>query len=694
MPTPGDARGSFTVGARDWQGDAAADYSSQGPTEDGRLKPDVVAPASTAVWPGVAMVGTSASAPHAAGAAALLMQRDRAAGQPSDPDTIARELTGERARHRAGRARTRSRVRGASGSISIRRPGSRRRLPPASRSATRRASTSPSTMPARSRPPASRSTASRRRRSPGLLHRRLDTARPRGRPAHRALLGARHGRATAPSWRCRSSATARRRRWRSPSSGNALDVTVADAESRTGSLVVQIDDPTGAVHVQRTLPLTFAPAARGRASPRRLWRAAGSGCGCRRSTRSGTRRAAVTRGWRPGRDEAHAQRCAGPPLARSLLPPAVVLDVSFVNGLEAIRSLAAAGAPVIAVDHRPGALGFRSRLAHHVALARPEGRGGLRRLPGRARRALLLRAGGRVPDPRRAAGGRSRATPRGSPPTSCRAAAGTCSSRCSASATSTRSRRARASASRSRSRPTARPRRAVAAAALSYPAVVKPGDPIPFKRRFGRPVLVCDTPDELLDAWRSAADCEPMLQEVVPGDDATLWTVGSYTDCLRGRARRLLRPQAAADAARLRHLPHRRGALARRRRRPGARAARALGYHGIAQTEFRLDPRDGRFKLMEVNPRLWQWHGLARACGVDLPRIAYFDVLGRPQTRVTQRPRSTTAAAGPSRPRICARRGRRARRCAGRCGRSAPAPSRARSTCATRCRRSCRPRAS
>ena len=48
VPTPGDARGSFTVGARDWQGDAAADYSSEGPTEDGRLKPDVVAPASTA----------------------------------------------------------------------------------------------------------------------------------------------------------------------------------------------------------------------------------------------------------------------------------------------------------------------------------------------------------------------------------------------------------------------------------------------------------------------------------------------------------------------------------------------------------------------------------------------------------------------------------------------------------------------
>ena len=44
------------------------------------------------------------------------------------------------------------------------------------------------------------------------------------------------------------------------------------------------------------------------------------------------------------------------------------------------------------------------------------------------------------------------------------------------------------------------------------------------------PCIVCGTPEELVEAWRSAADCEPLLQEVIPGDDATLWTVGSYTD--------------------------------------------------------------------------------------------------------------------------------------------------------------------
>ena len=92
VPTPGDARGALAVGARDWHGDGPADYSSRGPTEDGRPKPELVAPASTVVWPGLAMVGTSASAPHAAGAAALLIEQARALGQPSDPDTISAAL--------------------------------------------------------------------------------------------------------------------------------------------------------------------------------------------------------------------------------------------------------------------------------------------------------------------------------------------------------------------------------------------------------------------------------------------------------------------------------------------------------------------------------------------------------------------------------------------------------------------------
>src|SRR5687768_3372858 len=42
---------------------------------------------------------------------------------------------------------------------------------------------------------------------------------------------------------------------------------------------------------------------------------------------------------------------------------AVVADVGWVNGLAAIRSLGRAGARVVAIDHRRGALGFHSRYA-------------------------------------------------------------------------------------------------------------------------------------------------------------------------------------------------------------------------------------------------------------------------------------------------------------------------------------------
>ena len=52
-------------------------------------------------------------------------------------------------------------------------------------------------------------------------------------------------------------------------------------------------------------------------------------------------------------------------------PPAIVLDCSYVNGLSAVRQLAGAGPPVVALDHRPQALGLRSRLAVPVVCPNP-----------------------------------------------------------------------------------------------------------------------------------------------------------------------------------------------------------------------------------------------------------------------------------------------------------------------------------
>jgi hypothetical protein len=87
IPTPGDAAGSVTVGAVDWRGNLLKAYSSQGPTLDGRLKPDLVAPTNTRVLGPSgprAVGGTSIAAPNAAGVAAVLLAAQRRAGIPVD----------------------------------------------------------------------------------------------------------------------------------------------------------------------------------------------------------------------------------------------------------------------------------------------------------------------------------------------------------------------------------------------------------------------------------------------------------------------------------------------------------------------------------------------------------------------------------------------------------------------------------
>jgi len=49
----------------------------------------------------------------------------------------------------------------------------------------------------------------------------------------------------------------------------------------------------------------------------------------------------------------------------------------------------------------------------------------------------------------------------------------------------------------------------------------------------------------------------------------------------------------------------------------GRRLLASVDYTGIAEVEFKHDPRDGRYKLLDVNARIWTWGQLGAAAGVD-----------------------------------------------------------------------------
>lgn len=146
---------------------------------------------------------------------------------------------------------------------------------------------------------------------------------------------------------------------------------------------------------------------------------------------------------------------------------------------------------------------------------------------------------------------------------------------------------------------------------------------------------------DIVLAAAERADALPILfQEIIPGRNAD-WFFHGYSNtesiCVAsftGRKYRSYPPHAG------------RTAYCRSEENEELRAAaehlvRAISYRGIMDLDWRFDARDGRYKLLDFNPRIGaQFRLFENTDGVDVVRAMHLDLTGRRVSPAPTRPRS------------------------------------------------------
>jgi predicted ATP-grasp superfamily ATP-dependent carboligase len=167
-----------------------------------------------------------------------------------------------------------------------------------------------------------------------------------------------------------------------------------------------------------------------------------------------------------------------------------------------------------------------------------------------------------------------------------------------------------------------------------FPVMLKASDNISVSRRARRKMVIARCRDELIqyyDAMEDSSNPDLMLQEYIPGNDASVWMFNGYFDrnsrCLFGLTGRKLHqtPIRTGMAALGICLPCPEVTLATHN------LVKAVGYRGILDIGFRYDKSQRVFKLLDANPRIGASFRLfVGEGGMDVARAEYLHLTGQP----------------------------------------------------------------
>lgn len=168
---------------------------------------------------------------------------------------------------------------------------------------------------------------------------------------------------------------------------------------------------------------------------------------------------------------------------------------------------------------------------------------------------------------------------------------------------------------------------------IAFPAIIKPAIKDRFYPEIRSKAVLVNSKAELIDAYERANliinSSEIMIQDVIPGGPDNLFSFCSLFKNGKVLARLVARRARqhpmdfghASTFVETVDIPELEVI--------GKKFLEATGYYGLSEVEFKRDPRDGRFKLLEVNARTWGWHTLGLIAGVNFPYLLFQDLIGQ-----------------------------------------------------------------
>lgn len=177
---------------------------------------------------------------------------------------------------------------------------------------------------------------------------------------------------------------------------------------------------------------------------------------------------------------------------------------------------------------------------------------------------------------------------------------------------------------------------------IQLPVAIKPAIKEHFIYATKAKAWRASTRDELRERFlRAAALVEPgevMVQELIPGDGrqqfayCAFFKDGQALGSMVAQRRRQHPPEfgRASTLVETIDLPL--------LEELSERFLRAIDFYGLVELEYKLDPRDGRYKLLDVNARAWGYHTVGWRAGVDFPYMLYADQVGEPVEPYRARP--------------------------------------------------------